>query len=82
VLGLKDGEAKQLLHQAAQQRAQREAENFTEKKIIKPYFTAGSGPGSPESMAALVEIYWCESSSTPLHSAYYRLYTTSKSFYQ
>ena len=72
------GEAKSILHSHAQKRAQSETEEILEKKIINPYMTAFGHEGTPETMASLIELYWCESKSTPLHSAYYRYYSSNK----
>jgi hypothetical protein len=67
-------EAKLVLHEVAQQRAQKEIENFVGKKLIQPYW----GKKDIEMISGIIETYWCETSSTPLHSAYYRLYSSSK----
>lgn len=71
-------EAKMALHAAAQQRAQTAAEDLLEKKVVMPYISLGGQIGTPEEMAAIIETYWCESNSTPLHSAYFRFYTSNK----
>ena len=86
------GEAKAVLHKAAQQRAQIEIENFTDKKLTKPYIAAGGFEsvcgskkckmtGTAKTTADFIEIFWCETKSTPLHSAYFRFYTSSKDFF-
>ena len=72
-----NGEAKAILHKAAQQRGQIEIEEFVGKKIIKPYYSI-TGKSNPKEFAAFIEVYWCESLSTPLHSAYYRFYSRNK----
>lgn len=85
-------EAKISLHEKAQQRAKKAVEAFTDKQLAKPYVAAGGFDpvcgskkckmeGTLETTADLVETFWCETASTPLHSAYYRLYTSSKDFY-
>jgi len=79
------GEARMALHHSAQKRAQRDVEEFAGKALTVPYpgINACFGDkcesdGTPESTAALVDLYWCETNSTPLHSAYYSLYSSSK----
>ena len=85
-------EANASLHKAAQRRAQNEIEDFAEKKLTKPYIAAGGFEpvcggkkckmtGTPETTAKFVETFWCETSLTPLHSAYFRFYTSSKDFF-
>jgi hypothetical protein len=80
-------EAKILLHQAAQKRAQQDIENFTGKKLTIPYVDDSTAcfskskcvsMGTAKATADIVETFWCETSSTPLHSAYYSLYSSSK----
>ena len=85
-------EAKASLHQSAQQRAQKSIEDFTGNILARPYIAAGgfepvcggnkcTMTGTPQSTAEFVEIFWCETKSTPLHSAYYRMYSSSKDFF-
>ena len=62
--------AKDLLHKSAQERAQADYEAFMEKKLETPYI-GWPDKGTPESMAATIELYWCETRNTPLHTAYY-----------
>lgn len=75
-------EAKIILHAAAQKRAQKEAEDLLEKKIATPYLDVLGQSATPEAMASLIEVYWCESPSTPLHSAYFRFYTSNKHVFE
>ncbi len=75
-------EAKAFLHEAAQKRAQEAAEDFVEKEIKKPYVNFFGEKATPEDMSGLIEIYWCESLSYPLHSAYYSFYMHNKSVYK
>ena len=80
-----NGDARMALHKSAQKRAQLAIEEFTGKKLTIPYVddhTACFGDtctskGTPEGTASIVEVYWCETPSTPLHSAYYNLYSSS-----
>lgn len=81
------GEAHAVLHQAAQKRAQKAIEDFVEKKLLKRYpfpdqAVGSHSDGTPEATAFGVEIYWCESSKMPLHSAYYSLYSNNKQFFE
>ena len=75
-------EAKMILHKNAQKRAQKEIEEFIGKKIIYPYPVTGFGGvdknGTPENMATIITIFWCESLNKPLHSAYYDFYARNK----
>lgn len=75
-------EARAVLHNVAQKRAQKAVEEFMEKKLTLPY-TQLLDPekGTATSTAALVELYWCHSDNMPLHSAYYNLYTSDKMFF-
>lgn len=75
-------EAKSTLHKAAQRRAQKEIEEFMERRVINPYAEALGQEGNPESMASLIEVFWCETPETPLHSAYYRFYSNNKSVFE
>lgn len=75
------GEARTLLHKQAQQRAQHEIESFMEKALMKPYVDVFGLQSSADVMADLIEIYWCETTNTPLHSAYYRFYSSNKSVF-
>ena len=71
------------LHDIAQQRAQREIEDFMGKKILTPYPSPIVGKnGTLKSMAALIETFWCEAPTTPLHSAYYNFYSRNKSAFE
>ncbi|MDQ6967896.1 MAG: serine protease [Mariprofundaceae bacterium] len=79
------GDARMALHHSAQKRAQRAVEDFTGKTLTVPYPSMKAcfgnkceSDGTPESTASFVDIYWCETNSTPLHSAYYSLYSSSK----
>lgn len=72
------GEAKSTLHSKAQRRAQEEIEAFVEKKLTKPFVDALGRKSDPETMAKLIEVFWCEVDKTPLHSAYYRFYSRNK----
>lgn len=74
-------EAKLALHKEAQQRAQKAIEEFVEKPVVTPYVGAFGAVGDAKSMAAIIEIYWCESAKTPLHAAYYRFYSSNKSVF-
>lgn len=81
------GEARAVLHRVAQKRAQEAIENFVEKKLLKRYpfpdqAVGSHADGTPEATAFGVEIYWCESSTMPLHSAYYQLYSSNKSLFE
>jgi hypothetical protein len=75
-------EAKMSLHAAAQKRAQKAAEDLVEKKIVTPYVNALGQKDTPEMMAAVIEAYWCNSNSTPLHSAYFSFYTSNKHVFE
>jgi len=84
------GEAKAVLHDTAQQRAQEKVEDFTSRTLTKPYIVALEPTcfhkkckmtGTAETTAEIVETFWCETESTPLHSAYYSLYTSGKDFF-
>ena len=75
------GEAKKVIHHAAQTRAQKAIEEFTGKKLKYPYIALIGGRSTAENMASVIEIYWCETTKTPLHSAYYRFYSSSKSYF-
>lgn len=75
-------EAKASLHKEAQKRAQKAVEDFTGKKLTKPYIKIFGQSGTPESTLSVIEVYWCETETTPLHSAYYRLYSSNKLFFE
>jgi len=75
-------EAKKILHAAAQKRAQKEAEESVGKKIIIPYMDVRGDEASPEMMASLVEVFWCDPPSTPLHSAYVLFYTKNMEVFE
>jgi hypothetical protein len=75
-------EASLSLHASAQKRAQVAVENLLEKKIMTPYVDLAGGKATLKSMSSLIETYWCESPSTPLHSAYFRFYTNNKNVFQ
>ena len=72
------GEAKYVLHREAQKRAQVAIEEMFEKKIKKPFVNTFQLETTPEKMAVFIETFWCESNKTPLHSAYYRFYSSNK----
>lgn len=74
-------EAKLALHASAQRRAQKQAEELVEKKINTPLVDAFGRETSPEVMASVIEVYWCESPSTPLHEAYFNFYTNNKNVF-
>ena len=75
-------EAKLVLHSQAQKRAQKAIESFVEKRVKKPYVNAFGQESDLNSMSALIEVYWCETQKTPLHSAYYRFYSNNKSVFE
>jgi len=75
-------EAKMALHSQAQKRAQKAIEQFVEKKLTKPYINLLGQRSNAKAMGALIEVYWCETPSTPLHSAYYRYYSNNKSAFK
>lgn len=63
------------LHSKAQIRAKNKAERFVGKKLINPYVGIIE-PYTLESTIKMIETFWCESTSMPLYSAYYALYTS------
>jgi len=77
-------EARLALHQSAQKRAQDSIEEFMGKKIINPYsgHFVKERDATPSTMAYLIEVFWCETDKTPLHTAYYRYYSTNKSAFE
>lgn len=75
-------EAKKILHAAAQKRAQQEAEESVGKKIIIPYIDVRGDEASPEMMESLIEVFWCDPASTPLHSAYLLFYTKNTEVFE
>lgn len=77
-----DSEVKAKLHHAAQQRAQQEIEEFIGRKITTPYVNVFGEKATPEKMLGLIELFWCETTSTPLHSAYYRFYSRNKDVFE
>ncbi len=85
VLSLNDNsEAKYELHKLAQQRAQRTAEDFMGKKIKVPFpllFASinDTRKGELKDLIPTIEVFWCENSNYPLHSAYYSFYMNNKS---
>jgi len=74
-------EARTVLHKQGQQRAQNEIENLMEKPLMKPYVDVFGLKSSADIMADLIEVYWCETAKTPLHSAYYRFYSSNKNVF-
>ena len=70
-------EAKEVLHDYAQKRAQKEIEHFTGRKVVNPYGTFGNK--TLKGHSGLIEIYWCESSYQPLHDAWYSYYSRNES---
>ncbi len=78
VWSVKSSEANLALHQIAQKRAQEHVERLVGKKIINPYINMGivNGEKTLKTTASIIEVYWCETSSTPLHSSYQSLYTS------
>lgn len=74
--------AKSALHAQAQQRAQKNIEKFMEKPILKPYVNVFGQSAKAENMAALIEVYWCDSQDKPLHSAYYDFYSRNKNVFK
>lgn len=85
ILVLKEGsEARYELHKSAQQRAQRSAEDFMGKKITNPFplLFSQNKKGELKNLIPTIEIFWCESSTTPLHSAYYSFYMNNKSCWE
>ncbi|AZG36762.1 MULTISPECIES: hypothetical protein [Shewanella] len=75
-------EAKLVLHSHAQKRAQQAIELFVEKKVKTPYVNFYGQVSDLKTMSSLIEVYWCETQETPLHSAYYRFYSNNKSVFQ
>ncbi len=75
-------EAKITLHSQAQKRAQTAIESFIEKPVKKPYVNAFGQESDLNTMSVLIEVYWCETQKTPLHSAYYRFYSNNKSVFE
>jgi hypothetical protein len=71
-------EAKLILHKQAQERAQKDIEIFVEKTIKTPIVDVWGNKSTVEHMSALIDVYWCETNQTPLHSAYYRFYSSNK----
>jgi hypothetical protein len=80
VMNIGDG-ARMILHGDAQSRAKQKIELFVEKKVVVPYVDALGRKAKPINMARLIEVYWCETQQTPLHSAYYRFYSSNKSVF-
>ncbi len=75
-------EAHILLHEAAQQRAQNAVEALVERQVARPYGTrVGKVGENITDLIPLIEIFWCGSSDTPLHSAYFNFYTNNKSLF-
>ncbi|MEA5316078.1 hypothetical protein VB525_19610 [Vibrio parahaemolyticus] len=70
--------ARSALHEQAQKRAQSSIESFVGKPITKPYVNGFGQPAQAENMAAVIEVYWCDSRTKPLHSAYYDFYSRNK----
>ncbi|MCK7460478.1 hypothetical protein [Idiomarina aminovorans] len=75
-------EASYTLHAEAQKRAQTAIEEFVGKRVVKPHVDATGSNANPETMASLIEVFWCETADTPLHSAYYRFYSSNKSVFE
>jgi len=75
-------EAKLALHQQAQQRAQVEIEEFQGRKLVVRYINALGSEGDIDSMASVIEVFWCETADTPLHDAYYRLYSRNMRLFE
>lgn len=76
------GEARMALHKLAQERASKEIEEFIERRLVTPYVDAFGSAGDEESTASLIEVFWCETNNTPLHDAYYRLYSRNKHLFE
>ena len=77
-ISVKSKEAKKELHRLAQQRAQKNVERLVGKQLINPYINGGisDSPRTLETTIPFIEIFWCNTPSMPLHSAYYNLYTS------
>ena len=75
-------EARLTLHNEAQKRAQSAIEEFVEKDMVNPYVDLFGQKNDLKTMADLIEVYWCETPKTPLHSAYYRFYSSNKSVFK
>ena len=58
---------KKALHANAQKRAQENVEKLVGKKLINPYIGIVR-PKNLESTLRIIEVYWCESITMPLHS--------------
>jgi len=71
-------ETKISLHAKAQKRAQEEAEDFIGKKILNPYPNLLGKKDTIKVFSKIIEMFWCESSTIPLHSAYYNFYMRNK----
>lgn len=83
------GEANAILHKAAQKRAQKDFENLVGKKLENPTpdptaplvkIGEKNKKSDPFKFAEFIEFWWCETSKTPLHEAYFRYYTSMASF--
>jgi hypothetical protein len=82
-------ENKLALHTFAQKRAQSSAESFMNMKLKFPYgmdITQGAlSPnkkgGTFEQLIPIIEVFWCQSASMPLHSAYYNFYMSNKVYW-
>jgi hypothetical protein len=70
------------LHRTAQQRAESDVEDLMEREVVRPYIDVFGLQSTPKDMATLIEVYWCESGETLLHSAYFRFYTSNKNVFE
>jgi hypothetical protein len=75
-------EARMALHKAAQERAQREIEEFVGKSLEYRYINTLGMSGNAETMANVIEVLWCDSPNDPLHDAYYSLYSRHRHLFE
>jgi hypothetical protein len=76
------GVARMALHNQAQERAQKAIEEFIERRLATPYINGLGMAGDEESMASVIEVFWCDSLDSPLHDAYYSLYSRNKHLFE
>lgn len=76
-------EARIALHSLAQDRAREDIEEFTGRKITRPFPKISSSENLKiEQFMGLIEVFWCETPQTPLHAAWYRFYSINKKVFE
>jgi hypothetical protein len=68
---------KLVLHKKAQERAQKDAEKFMNKKIIRPFPNLLGQETNISITSRIIEIFWCVP-NMPLHEAWYNFYMRNK----